>query len=185
MDRNDVESTSDLVAIGKVNKPVGLRGEISAGLFRGAPVEISADLSLYIKGVRVKVDNVRIGSKGKIILKLDGVVSREEAEPLRGEILEVNKYDIPTKSDGTLYHYQLMGMKVIDLDGVYMGVITEIIETGANDVYVITNQEDSTTILAPAIAQTVHSSDEIRGVITVDPQGCIKQPVGKEKKKEK
>jgi 16S rRNA processing protein RimM len=73
---------------------------------------------------------------------------------------------LPELPEGEYYHHQLMGLKVIDEAGLEVGALTEIIETGANDVYVATSVEGK-EILFPAIQSVILGVDLDRNEIRV------------------
>jgi 16S rRNA processing protein RimM len=74
--------------------------------------------------------------------------------------------DLPT---GKYYHFQLLGMTVVDENGYPLGILTEIIETGANDVYLLID-ETGKEILLPAIEQVVLDVDIQNRLMRVRPQ---------------
>ncbi len=66
---------------------------------------------------------------------------------------------------GEYFHFQLLGLRVVTDDAEELGEITEIIETGSNDVYVVTG--DTGQVLIPAIASVVREIDLAQGTMVV------------------
>jgi 16S rRNA processing protein RimM len=89
-----------------------------------------------------------------IILGFEGISNAEAATKYRGETVYVRAEDRPELPEGEYYHHQIIGLKVVDEAGVDLGVVTEIIETGANDVYVVTDAAGR-EILLPALKEVL------------------------------
>ncbi len=93
-----------------------------------------------------------------LILGFEGVNTPEEAGQFRNQILYVLTRDVPQPAEGEYFFHQLIDLVVVEESGNELGTLTEVFETGANDVYVVT---DSTgrEILLPAIHDVVKSID--------------------------
>jgi 16S rRNA processing protein RimM len=89
-----------------------------------------------------------------MLLRLRGVKSPEDAGQYRNTRVYVRAADRPALSDGEYYHHQLLGLNVITDDGRDLGLLVDIIETGANDVYVV-RAADGNEVLLPAIPPVV------------------------------
>ena len=87
---------------------------------------------------------------------LEGVDSRSQAEGLRGTLLMVPEDMIPPLPEGEYYHFQLADMAVFTREDEYLGRITRVLSTGANDVYVVAHE--GRELLIPAIEDVVLSS---------------------------
>ena len=92
-----------------------------------------------------------------LLISLKGVDDRNKADSLKASILMIDRDRLPEPEENTYYWCDLIGMTVNNTDGVYVGVIERIIATGANDVYVIKDQEKETLI--PAVAAVVKRVD--------------------------
>lgn len=99
-------------------------------------------------------------------LQVLGCNDREQAEAYRGQEIQVRLDETPDLPPGRYYHWQILGMRVRSVEGEEIGVIRQILETGANDVYVVEAgaQEE---ILLPAITSVVRAVDLDAGVMTV------------------
>jgi 16S rRNA processing protein RimM len=75
-----------------------------------------------------------------LLLTLEGYTTRESVGNLRNQFVYVRTADIPALPEGEYYHHQLLGMTLLEEHGNRLGKITEIIETGANDVFVVQTQ---------------------------------------------
>lgn len=173
-------SSENLVAVGRILGAHGRGGEIrvrpisnvASRFDEGNDLLLSADgvvaekRPLHIAGSRLTI------SKGKeeLILLLRGYCDRDQALQLIGEWLYVKQSDVPAAEEGEYFHYQLLGLKVRTVDGDDLGELTEILETGSNDVYAVVGSEGE--ILVPAVSQVVREIDIDAGVMVVDlPEG--------------
>ena len=102
-----------------------------------------------------------------VIAKLEGINTVEDAEKLRNKILYMHRDDLELDED-TYFIQDLIGMEVKDADTGFMyGKIADVMQTGANDVYVIKGEEKE--YLVPAIADVVVSTDIDGNIMTIRP----------------
>jgi 16S rRNA processing protein RimM len=85
---------------------------------------------------------------------------------LVGEWVTVAEETTPPLPEGEFFHFQLLGLRVVSLQGEELGRITEIIQTGSNDVYLVSDDKDE--VLIPALAQVVRKVDLQAGVMVVE-----------------
>jgi 16S rRNA processing protein RimM len=143
------------LAIGYLRRPHGLTGEILMEVLTDFPQGIHPHRTVYVGEDHLPMKITKVREQGQALLvTFKGITNPEDAGKLR-------KLQVYTKSDtlrvlpeGEFYHHQLIGLSVIDQNGQLVGVLTEIIETGANDVYIITGEDGKETLL-PAIASTM------------------------------
>jgi len=95
-----------------------------------------------------------VGPKAVLVL-LDGVDTVEQAEALRGAYLCVPRGQAIALPPDTYFVADLVGCSVSDTDGEEYGKITDVLETGANDVYVIANGK----LMVPALKKALHTVD--------------------------
>ena len=156
---SSIPGEPEFLVVGKLGKPHGLKGEIVMDVYTEFPERLKPGVVVYI-GVQVQplqISEVRSHSRG-ILLCFDGFNSREEVGELRNSLVQVRSADRPKWPQGDYYHHQLLGLQVIDEDDTIFGRITAIIETGANDVYVVQN-ENGAEVLIPAIDSVVQDID--------------------------
>ena len=91
---------------------------------------------------QVEVLDHRLQGK-KILVQLDGVTDRNQADSLAGFEILVAKARLPALEEGAFYWFQLEGLKVKNKQGVQLGVVDRMIETGANDVFVVKPDDES------------------------------------------
>jgi len=149
----------EFLVIGKLGKPHGLQGEILMDVYTDFPERIKPGLVAYI-GMQfqpLQITEVRSHARG-LLLCFKGYQSRDEAAELRNSLVQVRTADRPELPQGDYYHHQLLGLQVVDENDTKLGCITAIIETGANDVYVVQNQA-GTEVLIPAIDSVILDID--------------------------
>ncbi len=91
-------------------------------------------------------------------LKFENIDQIEDLEKLTNALVFVRTDSLPPLPDGEYYHHQLLGLEVITETGQKVGVLKEILETGANDVYVVFNSNGKEELI-PAIKQNLVKID--------------------------
>ncbi|NDJ35073.1 MAG: 16S rRNA processing protein RimM [Chloroflexi bacterium] len=149
----------DYLLVGEVLRPHGVRGELSMRVVTEHPERLIKLEQLYLglDYAPYSIDRIR-PHKGKMIVQLAEVESREEADHLRGEQVYIRLEDAVPLEDGEYYLYQIENIAVMTEDGQRLGRLTDYIETGANDVYVITT-DDGQELLLPAIPEVIKKVD--------------------------
>jgi len=113
-------------------------------------------------------------SGSAVVIRDDSVRTVNDAERLRDTLIEVPARTLPPLPSGTYYHHELVDSRVRTVDGDEIGVITSIIETGSNDVYVVQPPGAGKPVLVPAIADVVKEIDISARLIIVDlPDGLL------------
>jgi len=110
--------------------------------------------------------------ESQVLLTLVGVDDRDAAEALRGQWIYVAIEDALPLGEGEYYHFQIVGLQVITAEGEALGRVSEILPTGANDVYVI--QGPRGEILVPALEGVILNVDLPNGRMIVRlPEGLL------------
>ncbi len=120
---------------------------------------------LLVRGEPCEVLDV-VSPKGYPMIQFAGYTNRTAAEGLRGALIEVDAADLPDLPDGEYYIDDLVGLEVVTVDGETIGRLVEVLETGANDVYVV-RREGAKDALLPAISDVVREVDIAGGRMTV------------------
>ena len=125
----------DLVLIGRVVKPQGLRGEVLVEPLSDRPDRFPTLRRAFVPGPAGGVREVRVTAcrphKRHFALTLEGIDSIEGAEGLRGAELRITEEELAPLPPGSFYHHQLEGLMVEDEHGVELGRIEGVLETGA------------------------------------------------------
>lgn len=146
------EAAEPFVLVGRILAPVGLQGEVRVEVSSDVPHRFSPGAFLYVEQEAYAIRRSRSVRQG-LVLDLVGVDSRAHAESLRGKALEVTVSDVPPPPEGSYYYFQMLEMHVFTQEGDYLGEVVEILPTGSNDVYVVSNGKKET--LVPALADVV------------------------------
>lgn len=154
------------LAVAQIVRPFGLRGELKAHVLTDYPEQLSR-LSVVYVGLQEQawgLESVRL-HQGFAIFKLAGCDSREAAEELRGALVQVALQDAVPLEEGEFYEHQIIGMTVIEQDGSVLGQLSEILVTGANDVYIVRGPQGE--LLLPAIQEVILDIDPDLNQMTV------------------
>jgi len=165
--------------IGEVLRPHGVAGELRVRVLTDYPERIVELDQIYLgtsptsrKIKPHKLEKMRM-HKGYALLKLARIDDRNLADRLRGLYVMVHIDEAIPLEDDEIYLYQLIGMRVQTTDGEDLGKITDVLETGANDVYIV-NGGRYGEVLVPVTDETLIETDEINGIITVQlPDGLL------------
>jgi 16S rRNA processing protein RimM len=147
------------ITIGKIRRAHGVDGEMVVEkwserdeLFKPGSV-IHAGTRLRDLKIRTRRDHDKF-----LLLSFHGFDDVDQAMELTNLILYVRKESLPALPDGEYYHFELVGLRVEDEQGNNLGVLSEVMVTGANDVYVVTS-EDGKEILLPVIPDVIKQID--------------------------
>lgn len=157
---------TEFLVIGQVVGVRGLGGELKVRIETDDP-ERFFDLEWAYLGeehLPFRVASARL-FKGMALLQLEGVPDRTAAEAYRGQYVYVSGSEALALADGEYYYHQIQGLQVRSVEGEELGRVTEILATGANDVYVVMGPQGE--LLLPAIKEVILNVDLDNGVLTV------------------
>ena len=162
---------SDLILVGRVVKPHGVKGEFSMKSFADSPFLFDEvdELLLAPEGRRPRayaIEAIR-PYKGLMLVKLEGVNDRDQAETLRGHLVHVPEQELPELEEGEFYLYEIEGFEVFDASGVQLGTVDGFLD-GPQEIWIV-KPESGEDILLPANDETVREVDMDAGRITVNP----------------
>lgn len=159
----------EYLEIGKITSTHGIKGEMRVQPWCDSPEYMKKFKTLYLdkKGEKpLKVSSRPNGNM--VIMKVQGIDTVEEAARYREKVLYMKRSDA-NLPEGTWFIQELIDCKVIDADdeSKQYGVISDISQTGANDVWHI--KKDGKEYLIPAIPPVVISTDVVEGIIKIRP----------------
>ena len=152
--------------MGRVLRPHALRGEIRVSPFSPTARNLQRGRSVYAGGIRRVVLQAR-QDRDAWILKLEGLEGRQQIEALRGELLETPDAEVIRDDDESFFVHELIGLRVVTADGREVGVVEDVLQSGAADVYVVKRLAGE--LLVPAIADVVSSVSLRDGTIIITP----------------
>ncbi|MGI9859792.1 ribosome maturation factor RimM [Moorella naiadis] len=172
----------ELVSVGKITGTHGVQGEVKILPLTDFPERFRPGTRLILvpeggegRAFPVTVTRSRPG-KGGLILKLAEINDRDQAAAVRGAILKVEPWAVEPLPEGHYYIYQLIGCRVYTQAGDYLGTLTDVLTTGANDVYVVREHDagNAREVLIPALKEVVRQIDlNTREICVALPPGLL------------
>lgn len=161
------EPDAGFVAVGRIQAPHGLKGELKVLSMTENPERFRPKAKLWAGQQPVTVSATR-DAGGFVYLTLKGFSSRSSVEKFRNLLLQIPESELPELDEGEYYRFQLIGLQVVDRTGAELGTVAEVIETGATDVYRVT-APDTQDLLLAATPDVVLEIDLEAKRMTVDP----------------
>ena len=157
----------DLLKVGVITTTHGVRGEVK--VFPTTDPERFLDLEYVIldagrKMKKLEIRNVKF-FKNLVILKFDGIDNINDIEMYKQRELWVPREEAQELDEDEYYIADLIGMNVVLEDGSHFGTLKDVMETGANDVYVV-EDENGKEVLLPVIDECILDVDLERQQVT-------------------
>ena len=154
--------TDELLAVGRIARAHGIRGEVSIEPLSEIAARFEAGSELHLEdGRRLTVAASRTHGR-RVLVKFEEVSDRDDAEQLRGGVLVVPADSAPAPPGGSFWIHQVVGLEVVTEDGRSLGKIREVQGNPANDLWVT----ESGTLI-PAIRDVVTEVDLAGGRVTI------------------
>jgi len=168
------------MAVGQIVGVHGLRGEVKVELHTDFPERFKPGLILAIGDERTQIEIATVRPhKGLLLIRFVGVNRREDTDALRDKWLFVNESDAVELDEGIYWIHDLVGLTVQSSSGETYGTITDVLSTGANDVYIVRTEapfNKGKDLLVPAIADVVQTVDIGAGHMIIDlPPGLVEE----------
>lgn len=160
----------DLITIGKVLKPRGLKGELKVLSLTDFPSRFSELKEIILTSpdgynISCKVKKGIRFQKGFALLSLEGYDTIEKAEGFRNWLVRIPQDKIKGLPEGHYYWVDLIGMKVYSDNGLFIGELIDIFPTGGNDVFVVKGRVKEHLI--PATLEVVKDVDVANKRMTI------------------
>jgi len=155
------------LVVGFLRRPHGVQGEIIMDLHTDFPERLRSGRKLLVGDEHkpMTLASARPHAKGMLI-KFKGVETPEDVGQFRNQWVYVKASAVPPLPEGQIYQHELFGFKVVDENDNVLGELVEIIETGANDVYVV-KDDSGRELLLPAIPSVILDLDPARRLMRV------------------
>lgn len=151
-------SNTELITVGKIVAPHGVRGDVRIIPLTDFPDRFYDLKTVFVEdGAQLTIEAVRQHKKF-VLLKFAGYDSMDAAQTLRGKTLKIKREDVVKLPEGQYYIFDIVGLNVFTEEGVSLGSITDVLQPGSNDVYVV-EQHDKKELLIPAIKEVVKKID--------------------------
>ena len=161
---------SDRVIVGSIGGAFGVQGEVRLKSYCADPQAIADYTPLYTEDGRSFAQVVLTGQlKNGFTARLDGVVTKEDADALRNVNLYAPRDIMPSLPDDEYYYADLIGLTVVDTGGVTLGTVKNVMDHGAGDLLEIIVPGQSETVLLPFTQAAVPTVDLSAKRIVADP----------------
>jgi 16S rRNA processing protein RimM len=163
-----MSAAADRVVVGRVVGVYGVKGWIRIeshtrpreAIFEYSPWRLETE-----QGSREgRVVTGRIQGPG-LVAQIDGIQDRDQARTLIGAQIVIAREQLPPAGPGEVYWTDLEGCRVVNREGIELGTVSHLFETGANDVLVVVGERER---LIPYIDSVVESVDLAQGIVRVD-----------------
>ena len=159
------------VAVGDIVAAHALRGQVRVRAYQPPAPSLAAERTVLLeqRGAWREARIVAAGRHGHglVLVTLDGVHDRNAAEALIGARVLVRRADLPAPEPDEFYHHDLLGFRVVTVDGRDLGTVAETMITGLNDVWIV--RDGPHEHLIPVIADVVREIDRDARRITIHP----------------
>lgn len=166
------------LVLGEILRPHGVRGEVRMRIITDYPERLHDLESLHLgkSPDDPNIESIQLNSvrfhKNYALLTVNGITDRNQADTLRGKTVMVRMEDAVPLEDGEYYLFELIGLKVM-VDDNEIGKIKEVLQTGANDVYIVDGPRYG-EILVPAHDETILDLDFDKSIIRMTlPEGLL------------
>jgi len=165
-----IDQTDDYLLIGTVGLPFGVRGQVKLHALTSRPEHLRRVKTLFVGDQRVAYALKRAAEHkpNVLLLTLEGVNDRGAAETLRNQEVFIREADAAPLDEDEYFLHDLPGMAVETTSGQSIGTVKEVLETGANEVLVVTRVEGGEALI-PMIRDVVKLLDIAGKRIVVEP----------------
>jgi len=170
-----------ILVVGKIRRPHGVTGEVLVEIYTDFPERLAPKTRVFVGAAHqpLTIRTCRPHKDG-LLLTFEDIITPEQVGLLRNQLLYITAAERPPLPEGEYYHHQIVGLNVVDENGQELGKVIEILETGANDVYVVMRDPQypkngytsagagsGTELLLPAIPDVVLDVDLPRKTMRV------------------
>jgi len=157
------------LAIGTIGKPHGIHGEAYFEIVTDFPERIIPGKRVFLgeNHSPVIIKSIRFFQK-RCLLSLSGFESREDVESIRKQVIYVSSFELAKLGINQFYHHEIIGLNVYDAEKKNLGKVIEILQTGSNDVYVVSPLDGcGKEILIPATQSVIINIDLEKSIMNV------------------
>ena len=157
------------LVLGRLRRAHGIAGEIALEVHTRMPELLDEQKVVYIGDSHLPYTIQATRWKGNLLLlKFDEFNDRTQVSQLTNALVYTRADELPLLPEDDYYLHELIGLHVYEANGQYLGELSEILETGANDVYLI-RDDDGTEVLIPAIEERILEINLDEGKMVVTP----------------
>jgi len=172
MTQSSQSAAKNNIVIGKIGAPHGVHGELKVVPITDYPERFKGMKKVFVDGDAMDIKSVRY-QNDRILMTFSGYDSREKAATLTGRILSVERTDAVPLEEDEYYTFDILGLTVETEDGKILGNVTDVLQPGSNDVYVVESPESDEPILIPALKSVVKKISVADGKMIVKLQEVL------------
>ncbi len=162
--------SAEAIIVGQIVATHALSGSVRVRVLSDVPHRFDVGQTLNVGQGRYRIESTQPIRSGQLLMVLQGLHTQRDAQTLVGQYITVPDTEVPPLPEGEYFHYQLMGLKVVTEDNEDLGTIRDILETGSNDVYVVTGAGGE--VLIPGLNEVVKGIRLDDKIMVVDlPEG--------------
>jgi 16S rRNA processing protein RimM len=155
----------EILTVGQIINTHGIKGEIKVYPLTDDIRRFRKLKTVYIDGIEREISWCKL-QVDKVILKIVGIESPEEAYKYRNKYIQVKRENAADLEEDRYFVADIIGCKVVDENGKEFGNVFDVIFTGSNEVYWVKGQEE---ILVPALKSVVAKMDIENKLIVIKP----------------
>ncbi len=152
------------IEAGRIINTHGVRGEVKIEVWLDSPEYLKSFPRIYLDGRALRLKSGRV-QKQFLIAQLEGIESLDAAIALKGKTILIAREDAGLKP-GAFFVQDIIGAKVITEDGKELGILEEVLERPASDIYLVRDNEGAERLI-PAVPAFIRQIDAATGIITV------------------
>lgn len=158
--------SDNMIVIGKIGAPQGVRGEVRIITLTDFPERFKKlKTAFFDDGTSLQVESVRYHQQF-VVLKFVGLDDRNSIEHLRDRLIKIERKDLIPLPEGHYHIFDIIGLKVYNEQEECLGTISDVLQTGSNDVYIV-EQKDKQPLLIPGLKSVVLNIDIASGKMIV------------------
>jgi 16S rRNA processing protein RimM len=170
MAESEVPGEDELLVVGRINRPHGVRGAVIVEGISDWPERFRPGKHLLLEVAPSRLEEVTIEScsphKGKLLVSFAGSGDRDSAEGLRGRLLFIAASEVMPLGEKEYWIHDLTGMSVIGEDGIKLGVVTEFISGASQDLLVV-EDKNAREFEIPFVEEFIEEVDREASTIRV------------------
>jgi 16S rRNA processing protein RimM len=159
------------IIVGKISNPHGIKGWVKVISFTDPIENILSYKKWTLSDNETEktccLEDSRIQGN-KIVIKLEGVNDRDDADLLKNLQIQVNRLDLPKLDENSYYWGDLIDFNVIDIKGKHVGKVDSLFSTGSNDVLVIIDEAKERLLVPFIMEEVIKCVDLAKELISID-----------------
>jgi len=144
----------ELIALGRIAGSYGVRGWVKVAPQAGVQESLAGTKEWWLDAQPRRVEEARVHS-ATVIAKLEGIETREQALALKGRQVSVPREELPLAGEGHYYLGDLLGLEVVNAQGVALGAVRQWLTNGPQDVMEVAGERTRLLPWVPTVVKRV------------------------------